>query len=161
VRRVVVIVAVLGLAFGGVTLAALEGREVVRLRTRGANGAEHETRAWVADADGYEWVEAANAERPFLQRIQAGGGVDLWRDGAWRSCTATPEPPPAGHARIRGLLAAKYGWADRWIGLLADTSGSWAVRLDCRAPPARPAGRRRQPGAAAHAAHWQSWRRYG
>jgi hypothetical protein len=38
---------------------------------------------------------------------------------------------PEGHARIRRLLAARYGWADRWIGLLADTSHSRAVRLDC------------------------------
>lgn len=40
-------------------------------------------------------------------------------------------PNPDGHARIRRLLAGRYGWADRWIGLLADTSRSIAVRLDC------------------------------
>lgn len=131
-RVVLLVVAALAVAFGGITLVALEGREVVKLRTRDASGTERETRAWVADADGAEWVEAANAERPFLQQIQGGSGVDLWRDGAWRSCAATLEPPPAGHARIRRLLAEKYGWADRWIGLLADTSASWAVRLDCR-----------------------------
>ncbi len=131
-RRVLVIAVALAVAFGAITLVALEGREVVKLRTHDATGTERETRAWVADADGAEWVEAANADRPFLQHVQGGSGVDLWRDGAWRSCTASVEPPPAGHTRIRRLLAEKYGWADRWIGLLANTSASWAVRLDCR-----------------------------
>jgi hypothetical protein len=42
---------------------------------------------------------------------------------------AAPEPGDAGHRRIRGLLAAKYGWADAWVGLLQDTSRSVAVRL--------------------------------
>lgn len=130
-RRLLVIAISLSVAFGAITLVALEGREVVTLRTRDASGAARETRAWVADADGAEWVEAANADRPFLRHIQAGSGVDLWRDGSWRSCTATTEPPPTGHVRIRRLLAEKYGWADRWIGLLADTSASWAARLDC------------------------------
>ena len=33
--------------------------------------------------------------------------------------------------RIRDLLAARYGWADCWIGLVADTRRSVAVRLEC------------------------------
>jgi len=35
-----------------------------------------------------------------------------------------------GHRRIRSLLRARYGVADAWIGLLADTSRSVAIRLD-------------------------------
>ena len=76
------------------TLVALEGREVVVLETIDGAGVARATRTWVADDDGYAWIEAANPERPFL-------------------------------------LARRYGWADRWIGLLADTSGSVAVRLAC------------------------------
>lgn len=117
--------------FGVVTLVALEGREVVVLRTRDAAGAARDTRTWIADAEGDAWIEAANLERPFLRDVGTRTDVALWRHGAWHPCTATVVAGPEGHARIRALLRARYGWADRWIGLLADTSASVALRLRC------------------------------
>jgi hypothetical protein len=119
------------LGFAAVTLVALEAQEVVVLRTTAPDGTRRETRAWVADEDGASWVEAANAARPFLAHLDGHPEVELRRAGAWRRCRATAVPGPAGHARIRRLLAARYGWADGWIGALTDTSGSVAVRLDC------------------------------
>ena len=129
-----VIRAGIGMAFffGVVTLLALEGREVVVVRTRDADGHPRATRTWVADADGYVWIEAANPERPFLHDLDREPQIELGRGGTVRRCHATIEPNPAGHQRIRDLLAAKYGWADRWIALVADTRRSVAVRLDCR-----------------------------
>ena len=44
----------------------------------------------------------------------------------------TPEPGAEGHEKIRGLLRRKYGWADRWVGAIVDTSSSVAIRLDPR-----------------------------
>jgi hypothetical protein len=117
--------------FGAVTLSALEGREVVVLRTFDA-GTPRETRTWVADEDGYTWIEAANPARPFLRQLQANPAVELSRAGSVMHCAAAAVANPDGHRRTRRLLAAKYGWADRWIGLLTDTSGSVAVRLACR-----------------------------
>jgi hypothetical protein len=103
-------------AFGGATLSALEGVEVVVLRT-GAAAAARKTRTWIADEGTAALVEAANPERPFLRDL--------------RACRADILPNPGGHERIRGLLRARYGWADWWVGLLTDTSASVAVRLDC------------------------------
>jgi hypothetical protein len=117
------------LAFAAITLYALEGREVVVLRTRAPDGALRETRTWVVDADGALWIEAAFAERPFLQQLLADPEVELERAGRVRRYRALPVPNPEGHERIRRLLADKYGWADWWVGLLQDTSGSIAVRL--------------------------------
>lgn len=119
-------------AFGLVTLVALEGVEVVELRTRDGAGAVRTTRVWIADADGASWVESATPDRPFLQDIAADPAVDLVRGGRVLAMHAVPEPGVAGHERIRRLLAAKYGWADVWIGLLADTSQSVAIRLSPR-----------------------------
>src|SRR5262245_36303031 len=48
-RRALATVVALALLFGAVTLVALEGREVVVLRTRGADGAEHAIRTWGDD----------------------------------------------------------------------------------------------------------------
>lgn len=132
-RQRIVLGTVLGSAvlFTAITLLALEGREVVVLRTFDAQGHPRETRTWIADADGYAWIEAANPERPFLLQLQANPEVELRRRGSLHHCRAVSSPNPEGHQRIRRLLAAKYGWADRWIGMLTDTSGSLAVRLEC------------------------------
>ena len=118
------------LLFAAITLYALEGHEVVVLRTRAPDGATRETRTWVADDDGAVWIESATPERPFFQQLLAHPDVDLERGGVVRRYHAVPVPNPDGHERIRALLAQKYGWADWWIGLLTDTSRSVAVRLD-------------------------------
>jgi len=118
-------------AVGGVTLLALEGREVVVVRTHAPDGQTHATRIWVADADGVAWIEAANPERPFLHDLERDPEMQLERGGRVLRCQAAIAANPDGHRRIRELLAARYGWADCWIGLLADTRRSVAVRLDC------------------------------
>jgi len=114
-----------------ITLVALEGGEVVVLRTIDEHGAARATRTWAADADGTVLIEAANPQRPFLLQLQAHPDVELQRSGVVRRCHATVLANPDGHGRIRRLLAEKYGWRDRWIGLLTDTSASLAVGLHC------------------------------
>jgi len=131
-RRLFFMALAMIVAFGAVTLVALEGHEVVVLQTVGLQGETRHTRTWVADDEGYTWIEAANAERPFLLQITANPDVQLERGGVLHPCRAIPAPNPAGHERIRRLLAQKYGWADRWVALLTDTSESIAVRLECR-----------------------------
>lgn len=130
-RLTVAAVVVAALAFGVVTLIALEGEEVVVVRTGAPGSAEHATRTWIADADGTAWIEAANPERPFLHDLERDPTMRLERHGALRRCRAAILPNPDGHRRIRELLAARYGWADRWIALVADTRRSVAVRLEC------------------------------
>ena len=115
----------------GSTLVALEGGEVVVLRTHDAAGKPRDTRTWVADDGDGTWIEAANPGRPFLAQLKEPAGVMLRRGGSWTRCQADIAPNPDGHERIRRLLVSKYGWKDRWIGLLTDTSRSLAVRLAC------------------------------
>jgi len=61
--------------------------------------------------------------------------VDVEHAGRALRMVARPEPGVAGHERIRSLLRAKYGWADRWVALLQDTSRSVAIRLDAAPVP--------------------------
>jgi len=117
-------------AFGAVTLWALEGREVALLRTITPDGDVRETRVWIAEDDGAWWVEAATPEREFLRDIVSEPTVEVERDGVASRRMAVPDFSPAGHERIRGLLRARYGVADVWVGLLTDTSRSVAIRLD-------------------------------
>lgn len=130
VKRTAAALALAVAVFLFITWRALEGQEVVVLRTFGTGGAVRETRTWVADEDGFVWIESANADRPFYRHILGNPRVELVRGGSTGVFMAQPAPNPEGHLRIRRLLAAKYGWRDRWIGMLADTSGSIAIRLE-------------------------------
>ena len=123
-----------------ITLVALEGGEVVVVRTLAAagtgegpvDGAWRQTRTWIADADGAAWVEAADESRLFLADLRRLPVARLRRGRRDLTCRAAIWPNPGGHRRIRELLRARYGWKDRWIGLIASTHGSVAIRLDCR-----------------------------
>jgi hypothetical protein len=103
----------------------------VIVETIGPEGVPRRTRTWIADEAGSAWVEAANPDRPFLQDLRRQAMLVLERAGSRHACGAEIAPNPDGHTRIRRLLSARYGWADRWIGLLADTHESLAIRLTC------------------------------
>lgn len=127
-KRLAVALIAVFVAFVVVTAVALEGHEVAVLQTTSAR-----TRVWIVeDAAGVTWIEAGNPERPFLRDVEAASEVTVERGGASRRYRAVPVPTPAAHAEVRRLLRVKYGFADRWIGLLVDTSRSVAVRLEPR-----------------------------
>ena len=100
------------------------------LHTRAPNGQVAETRVWIAEEDGFAWIEAASDKRLWYRHILADPRVQLERGGELLSFRAVPEPGPEGHARIRRLLRERYGWRDRWVGVLEDTSQSIAIRLE-------------------------------
>ena len=134
-RRLIGLTLIATTAFSAITLYALEGREVVVLRTTAEDGHDRTTRTWIADADGAAWVEAASPERPFLHDLTRDPTVRLDRNGRPLRCRTSVAPNPEGHRQIRNLLATKYGWADGWIAMVADTERSLAVRLDCEQDP--------------------------
>jgi hypothetical protein len=94
-------------AFVLVTIAALEGPEVVVLRTRDGAGRRRATRTWIADHEGRAWIEVANLERPFYRDVPADADVELVRGGQVLRLRAMPLPPDQGHPLIRRLLAEK------------------------------------------------------
>ena len=123
-RRLALVLAAGVLGFAAVTLIALEGREVVQLRTITPEGGVRSTRTWVADADGAMWVEAANVQRPFLVDLRAHPDIELVRGGTVLPVRAVPGSriglvPGAGHSVMgdnpAGFLAvvrpflARYG----------------------------------------------------
>jgi hypothetical protein len=132
-RRFTLALALTAAAFGAVTYLALESSDVVVLRTFDADGTAHDSRVWLAeDASGARWIEAAEPGKPFYLRLLARPDVIVVQNDTATPMTAVPEPGETGHRRVRGLLRAKYGWRDAWIGLLVDTSASVAVRLEPR-----------------------------
>jgi hypothetical protein len=133
VLRKLVILFFVGLGLFGLlaatTLVALEGEEVIVLRTFDSAANVQEARVWVADVEGQTWIEVADARKEFYRRMLANPEVEVVRGEETVRYRAVPDLSRAAHDRIRALLANKYGLADRWVGLLVDTSGSIAVRL--------------------------------
>lgn len=144
IRRIVVWVLVLALSFGGSIYGASElGGEIVTLRTR--DGAkEAETRLWVVDDGGFQYLRAGDPGSGWLQRIGLDPEVVVERNGVatrYRGVPVIgdPEQPERLHARMR----EKYGIADRIVSVLGDRSLSVAVRLvpvsgEAAAPPEAP-----------------------
>jgi len=121
-------VGLLGLG-AGVTFVALEANEVVVLRTFGPTGDELDARVWVVDDGTETWIEIANPEKELYRRVLENPNVEMVRRDEARRFRAVPDTSRASHERVRALLARKYGLADRWIGMLVDTSASVPVRL--------------------------------
>jgi hypothetical protein len=131
-KPIVAALFVLALALGLVTLFAVEGQEVVVLRTKTPQGDVRRTRIWIAEEDGVVWIEAADPSRKFYGDLQADPDAEIERGGEIYLYRAIPQPGPEGHEKVRELLRRKYGWADRWVGAIVDTSSSIGIRLDPR-----------------------------
>lgn len=97
-------------------LAVIEiGREVVTLRTALPDGGWQRTRLWIVDQDGVPWLHSAG--EGWVRRFEGDPIVELERHGEVRRYRAHPVPGP--HPGIDRALREKYGWADRWVRLLA------------------------------------------
>jgi hypothetical protein len=118
------------LGFGVLTWIALEGKDVANLRSMSSGGAWRATHVWVAEEGGALWVEAATPQRPWLRDVEANPRVEIDRAGVTTRWRASSVPGAEPHDRVRSMLREKYGWADRWVALLQDTSQGVAVRLD-------------------------------
>lgn len=111
-----------------VFVASHYGGERVTLRTEDAAGEGHATPLWVVELDGTLFLRAGDRASGWVERLRAEPGVELRRGGTWRRYRAelVPERTEAVSAR----MAAKYGLADRLVGLIRDPARSVAVRLE-------------------------------
>jgi hypothetical protein len=113
-----------------ISMIASESGEVVVLRTREADGAVHETRLWVVDDEGAAWLRSGSPESSWFLRLSAEPEVEMVRHGATLPMRAVPVPQA--QSRINELMLEKYGWADRYIGMLFGRDDAVPVRLDPR-----------------------------
>ena len=119
--RILRIAAIVLLALFAVAVAtwwAGEQTEVVRLRTRDAGGASHETKRWVVDHDGPPWVRVANPRRGWYQRLLENPHVSLIRGIGERAMIAHPQDTPEARAALDRAFREKYRRTDWWYGVL-------------------------------------------
>ncbi len=122
-----VIAAIVGLQF-----AASESGEVVVLRTL-VDGRVQETRLWVVDDAGSQWLRAGQPGSSWYLRILANPDIEVERGGERGAYRAFPlEGGGPATAHINALMLGKYGWADQVIGFLFDRSDAVPIRLDPR-----------------------------
>jgi len=95
-------------------IVASESAEVVVLTSEGAEGPE-ETRLWVVDLDGVQYLRASPGSG-WYERLRATPEVMLERAGETASYRAETRLPQA--AQINTLMQQKYGWRDSYIDLL-------------------------------------------
>ena len=121
---------VLGVLVGVLILqgVASESGEVVVLSTQGTGEAPEETRLWVVDFGGYQYLRAGQAESGWFSRLRATPRVGVERGDVRMAYDAVPEPDR--QAEVNALMQAKYGWADTFIGMLFGRDDATPIRLE-------------------------------
>ena len=133
VKRALVAVVVLLLGFVGLMWWALESSGVAVVETERADGSRRSTHVWYVVRDGELWLEAGTPENGWFRDVGTTPRLTLRSDGRVAEYVPEPMRDPSAHGRIRLWLRDKYGFRDRWVALIFDTSRSVAVRL---LPPA-------------------------
>lgn len=126
--RILVALLVVTLLVGGLEMIAAESGEVVVLRTSDAAGAPRETRLWVVDDGSHVWLRSGSDAAGWYQELLARPEVEVQRGDQTLRVRAVPEV--GARARINGLMRAKYGWADAYIGVLVARDAAIPIRLD-------------------------------
>lgn len=99
------------------------------IATRAPDGSVRSTHVWFVESDGELWLEAGSPENAWYRDVREDGSVGFEVDGRSARYVARPSDEARSHFRIRSLIHEKYGFRDRWVGWIVDTSRSVAVRL--------------------------------
>jgi len=96
-------------------IAASERVEVIDMKTLDENGEYVETRLWIVDHDGMQYVRAGSDSGWYL-RMKANPEVLMTRNGKENKYRAVENRPKAD--LIQQLMNKKYTWGDDVIGLM-------------------------------------------
>ncbi len=129
-RILAVVIAAAVLFVASIFAISEAGEEIVILRTLEADGSPVETRLWVVEDGGRQWLRAGVPTSGWLLRIEANPAVVVVRAGRAHEYRAVPVRDPAVRDRIHALMRERYGLADRWVSLIRDGSLSVPVRLE-------------------------------
>jgi hypothetical protein len=132
----------IAIALSGLFLLALgtylagERTEVAVLKTYDPDQTAHETKMWIVDYGGHQYVRIGRASRAaqgWGARVHANPDVELERGGAAPTPVhATFVDDDATREAVDEAFSEKYGWVDWWFGLVVRKNPQ-TVRLDPRA----------------------------
>jgi hypothetical protein len=133
-RNVLAAIFVVVVVLAAVQMFASETGEVVNITTRDVDGQHRKTRVWIVDSDGSQWLRAGSDRAGWYKRLVQTPTLDLERNGVVAAYRI--EPVPARIDEINRLMHEKYGWADRYVGMLFGRDRAVPIRLDPRQPDA-------------------------
>jgi hypothetical protein len=116
-------------AFVGVTWWALESGGVAVVETQRTDAATRSTHVWYVERDGEIWLEAGSPTNGWFVDTQRNAELRFVAGDLDGRYLAAAVSDASGHRQIRDMIRAKYGFRDRWINWIIDTSDSLAVRL--------------------------------
>jgi len=136
-KRIAIAIAAAMGCFVLVTVWALESDGVVVAETIRPDGTVRSTHVWFVEDGSGLWLEAGTPANGWYRDILSNPELTLTIDGEARRFVAEPRQDRSGdtasdangHDFIRARIRDKYGFRDRWVGLLVDTRESIAVRL--------------------------------
>ena len=108
----------LGLAFilVGIPQIASERVEVVDLHTTDVDGEAVNSRLWIVDDGGYQYLRVGANGSGWFSRLQANGKFQVTRNGTTASYTAILREDKAD--TINQLMRTKYTWGDSVIAAM-------------------------------------------
>lgn len=106
---------------------AAESGEVVVLTTQKSGGEAQETRLWVVDYQGSQWLRSGAEAQTWYRNLREHPEVALSRGSKSQPYRAVPSVDD--REKINDLMAEKYGWADSYIGYLFSRVNSIPIRL--------------------------------
>ena len=113
----------------GVTFTALEAGDVLTARTIDAEtGEERKTHIWFATSSEGVFLEAGNPQSRWVRDLANGSTLRL--EGGGLDGQHSFSIKPGRRAEIRQMMREKYGWRDRWIGMVFDLSATELIELD-------------------------------
>lgn len=112
---------------GGLQLASEMG-EVVVVTTTDESSAPVETRLWVVEYEGYQYLRSGDPGSGWYQRLLTNPEVEVVRKGESARYKAVPYPENVDE--INRLMAEKYGLSEAYIAAILGRENSVAVRLE-------------------------------
>ena len=100
----------------GLQMIASETGEVVVLHSQNSAGEIEETRLWVVDYEGGQYLRVGADGSGWFSRLSANPAISLERAGTLAEYRAAPHPELS--APVNALMQEKYGWRDSYISML-------------------------------------------
>ncbi len=109
-------------------IVASESGEVVVLTTTDSKGETAQTRLWVFDYEGHQYLRTGDTGSGWYNKVLSNPSVSVARNDVSKNYTAVPVP----ELRDIGneLLRDKYGWSDAYIEWVFGRDTAIPIRLD-------------------------------
>jgi len=129
VRQIILVLGIL-LAVVAIGSAWIDEGEVVQLTTYDARAHPHETDLWIVEVDGRRYVRSDLPGADWLDRLTANPEVELQRDSVKERVMARPIDDPAIREAVDRAMTEKYGFLNRFTGILRDEDAVVPVILE-------------------------------